>query len=86
MCGIVGAVSPRDIVPILVEGLKRLEYRGYDSCGVAVHRDGGLRRARSTSRVSELQAQVDAQAEELQQYAASDPEALARLAEATQVR
>ena len=36
MCGIVGAVSPRNIVPILVEGLKRLEYRGYDSCGVAV--------------------------------------------------
>ena len=49
MCGIVGAVSQRNIVPILVEGLKRLEYRGYDSCGVAVHQDGGLRRARSTS-------------------------------------
>ena len=36
MCGIVGAVSTRNIVPILIEGLKRLEYRGYDSCGVAV--------------------------------------------------
>ena len=47
MCGIVGAVSTRNIVPILVEGLKRLEYRGYDSCGVAVHQDGGLRRARN---------------------------------------
>ncbi len=58
MCGIVGAVSARNIVPILVEGLKRLEYRGYDSCGVAVHQDGGLRRARSTSRVAELQAQA----------------------------
>ncbi len=56
MCGIVGAVSQKDIVPILIEGLKRLEYRGYDSCGVAVHQDGQLRRARSTSRVSELQA------------------------------
>ncbi|MDH0864376.1 glutamine--fructose-6-phosphate transaminase (isomerizing) [Mitsuaria sp. GD03876] len=55
MCGIVGAVSQKDIVPILIEGLKRLEYRGYDSCGVAVHQDGQLRRARSTSRVSELQ-------------------------------
>jgi len=55
MCGIVGAVSTRNIVPILVEGLKRLEYRGYDSCGVAVHMDGGLRRARSTSRVAELE-------------------------------
>ena len=60
MCGIVGAVSTRNIVPILLEGLKRLEYRGYDSCGVAVHQEGGLRRARSTSRVAELQAQVDA--------------------------
>ncbi|HEY9105851.1 MAG TPA: glutamine--fructose-6-phosphate transaminase (isomerizing), partial [Roseateles sp.] len=58
MCGIVGAVSQRNIVPILVEGLKRLEYRGYDSCGVAVHQDGGLRRARSTSRVAELQHQA----------------------------
>jgi len=59
MCGIVGAVSQRNIVPILVEGLKRLEYRGYDSCGVAVHQGGGLRRARSTSRVAELQAQAE---------------------------
>ncbi len=60
MCGIVGAVSQRNIVPILVEGLKRLEYRGYDSCGVAVHQGGALKRARSTSRVAELQEQVDA--------------------------
>jgi glutamine---fructose-6-phosphate transaminase (isomerizing) len=56
MCGIVGAVSNRNIVPILLEGLKRLEYRGYDSCGVAVHQGGELRRARSTSRVAELEA------------------------------
>jgi glutamine---fructose-6-phosphate transaminase (isomerizing) len=61
MCGIVGAVSARNIVPILVEGLKRLEYRGYDSCGVAVHQDGQLKRARSTSRVAELDAQVAAE-------------------------
>ncbi|MBV8035430.1 glutamine--fructose-6-phosphate transaminase (isomerizing) [Roseateles sp.] len=54
MCGIVGAVSQRNIVPVLIEGLKRLEYRGYDSCGVAVHQGGGLKRARSTSRVAEL--------------------------------
>ncbi|KPF57430.1 glucosamine--fructose-6-phosphate aminotransferase [beta proteobacterium AAP51] len=60
MCGIVGAVSNRNIVPILLEGLKRLEYRGYDSCGVAVHQGGALRRARSTSRVAELQANVEA--------------------------
>jgi glutamine---fructose-6-phosphate transaminase (isomerizing) len=57
MCGIVGSVSTRNIVPILVQGLQRLEYRGYDSCGVAVHA-GGLKRARSTSRVSELMEQV----------------------------
>ena len=56
MCGIVGAVSTRNIVPVLIEGLKRLEYRGYDSCGVAVHQAGELRRARSTSRVAELEA------------------------------
>jgi glutamine---fructose-6-phosphate transaminase (isomerizing) len=57
MCGIVGAVSGRDIVPVLVQGLQRLEYRGYDSCGVAVHA-GGLQRARTTSRVADLLAQV----------------------------
>ncbi len=57
MCGIVGAVSTRDIVPVLVQGLQRLEYRGYDSCGVAVHVDG-LQRARSTARVAELIEQV----------------------------
>ena len=60
MCGIVAGVSTRNIVPILVEGLKRLEYRGYDSCGVAVHQDGVLRRTRSTARVAELQEQVNA--------------------------
>jgi glucosamine--fructose-6-phosphate aminotransferase (isomerizing) len=59
MCGIVGAVSTRNIVPVLVEGLKRLEYRGYDSCGVAVHQGGELRRTRSTSRVAELAAQIE---------------------------
>ena len=60
MCGIVGAVSTRNIVPILIEGLRRLEYRGYDSCGVAVHQDGQLRRARSTARVAELELNVEA--------------------------
>ncbi len=58
MCGIVGAVASRDIVPVLVEGLKRLEYRGYDSCGVAVYDAQGPKRARSVSRVAELDAQV----------------------------
>jgi glucosamine--fructose-6-phosphate aminotransferase (isomerizing) len=57
MCGIVGAASHRNIVPVLVQGLQRLEYRGYDSCGVAVHA-GGLTRARTTSRVADLVTQV----------------------------
>ena len=60
MCGIVAAVSSRNIVPVLVEGLRRLEYRGYDSCGVALHQGGQLRRARSTARVAELAANVAA--------------------------
>ena len=59
MCGIVGAVGSRNIVPVLVEGLKRLEYRGYDSCGVAVLQDGQLRRSRSTQRVAELGQQTE---------------------------
>jgi glucosamine--fructose-6-phosphate aminotransferase (isomerizing) len=58
MCGIVGAVAQRNITPILIEGLKRLEYRGYDSCGIALHLDGRLARSRSTSRVADLEAQV----------------------------
>ena len=58
MCGIVGAAAKRDIVPVLVEGLKRLEYRGYDSCGVAVVVDGGLDRLRSVKRVADLATQV----------------------------
>ena len=66
MCGIVGAISKRNIVPVLVQGLQRLEYRGYDSCGVAVNSEQsqmgqapGLQRARSTARVAELVAQVN---------------------------
>ena len=58
MCGIVGAVASRDITPILVEGLRRLEYRGYDSCGVAVYQNGALVRTRSTQRVAELAADI----------------------------
>ncbi|WP_246796147.1 glutamine--fructose-6-phosphate transaminase (isomerizing) [Burkholderia perseverans] len=58
MCGIVGAVAQRNIVPVLIEGLRRLEYRGYDSCGVAVLEGGAPKRARSVSRVADLDAQV----------------------------
>ena len=58
MCGIVGAAARRDIVPALVEGLRRLEYRGYDSCGVAVLRNGEIGLVRTVSRVSDLATRV----------------------------
>ena len=54
MCGIVGAVAQRNVVPILLEGLQRLEYRGYDSAGLVVVHGGQLERVRSTGRVAEL--------------------------------
>lgn len=54
MCGIVGAVAQRDVVDILVEGLRRLEYRGYDSAGVAIIEGGSLRRIRRLGKVQEL--------------------------------
>ncbi len=54
MCGIVGAIASRNVVPILTEGLKRLEYRGYDSAGIAVV-DGTIRRVRRVGRVSEME-------------------------------
>lgn len=56
MCGIVGAIADRDVVPVLIDGLKRLEYRGYDSAGIAVIGDGEVRRVRRTGRVSEMEA------------------------------
>ena len=58
MCGIVGAVAQRNIIPVLLEGLRRLEYRGYDSCGVAAIHDGKLERLRSLDRVADLASQV----------------------------
>jgi glucosamine--fructose-6-phosphate aminotransferase (isomerizing) len=58
MCGIVGAIAQRNVVPILLEGLKRLEYRGYDSAGIAVV-NGHLSRLRSTGRVAELSRRAD---------------------------
>jgi len=60
MCGIVGAVAERNIVPVLVEGLRRLEYRGYDSAGVAVvDSDNKLGLCRTTGKVAELQAKLE---------------------------
>lgn len=58
MCGIVAAASHRDVVPMLLEGLRRLEYRGYDSCGIATLDGTELRRARTVSRVQELSERV----------------------------
>jgi glutamine---fructose-6-phosphate transaminase (isomerizing) len=60
MCGIVAAVGARNVVPVLLEGLRRLEYRGYDSAGVAVI-DGSLKRLRSLGRVAQLADLADAQ-------------------------
>ena len=59
MCGIVGAVARENVVPILIEGIRRLEYRGYDSTGLAVV-NGGLHRLVSTARVADLAAQASA--------------------------
>jgi glutamine---fructose-6-phosphate transaminase (isomerizing) len=56
MCGIVGAVAGRDVVPVLIEGLRRLEYRGYDSAGVAVlNGTGSIKRLRTVGKVRKLQ-------------------------------
>lgn len=62
MCGIVGAVSKRDVVPMLLEGLQRLEYRGYDSAGIAVLNNGKLDRIRVTGKVSNLRKIQDSHA------------------------
>jgi len=59
MCGIVGGIAQRNVVPILVEGLRRLEYRGYDSAGLAVVNDGQIFRKRALGKVSALQQQID---------------------------
>lgn len=59
MCGIVGAVGSRDIVPVLIEGLSRLEYRGYDSAGVAVLAGNGIKRVRTVGRVATMQEKAN---------------------------
>ncbi len=59
MCGIVGGTAERNVVPILMEGLRRLEYRGYDSAGIAVHQKEGIERRRAVGKVAELQGKLD---------------------------
>jgi len=61
MCGIVGAIADRDVVPVLIEGLKRLEYRGYDSAGIAMVVGDDVRRVRRTGRVAEMEAAAQAE-------------------------
>ena len=62
MCGIVAAVADRNIVSVLLEGLRRLEYRGYDSAGLAIINGTGLQRLRAVGRVAELTAQAESTA------------------------
>ena len=58
MCGIVAAASNRNVVPILLDGLTRLEYRGYDSAGIALAENNKILRIRRQGKVSELQKTV----------------------------
>jgi glutamine---fructose-6-phosphate transaminase (isomerizing) len=55
MCGIIGYIGPKEVVPVLIDGLRRLEYRGYDSAGVAVVRDGQVELRRSAGKLSRLE-------------------------------
>src|SRR5881392_923617 len=55
MCGIIGYIGPKEVVPVLIDGLRRLEYRGYDSAGVAVVRDGAIDLRRSAGKLSNLE-------------------------------
>jgi glutamine---fructose-6-phosphate transaminase (isomerizing) len=58
MCGIIGYIGPKDVVPVLIDGLRRLEYRGYDSAGVAVVRDGAVDLRRSAGKLSNLETVI----------------------------
>src|SRR5881628_2128265 len=59
MCGIIGYIGPKEVVPVLIDGLRRLEYRGYDSAGVAVVRDGHVDLRRSAGKLSNLEDVID---------------------------
>ena len=55
MCGIVGGISNRDIVPIMIEGLKRVEYRGYDSAGIAYIKNNAIQSVKAKGKIKELE-------------------------------
>ena len=55
MCGIIGYIGPKDVVPVLIDGLRRLEYRGYDSAGVAVVSNGAIDLRRSAGKLANLE-------------------------------
>jgi glutamine---fructose-6-phosphate transaminase (isomerizing) len=59
MCGIIGYIGPKDVVPVLIDGLRRLEYRGYDSAGVAVVRNGAIDLRRSAGKLSNLEDVIE---------------------------
>jgi glucosamine--fructose-6-phosphate aminotransferase (isomerizing) len=61
MCGIIGYIGPKDVVPVLIDGLRRLEYRGYDSAGVAVVRGGQVELRRSAGKLSRLEDVINGQ-------------------------
>ena len=58
MCGIIGYIGPRPVVPVLLDGLRRLEYRGYDSAGVAVVSDGVVNLRRSAGKLANLESAI----------------------------
>ena len=61
MCGIIGYIGDKPVVPVLIDGLRRLEYRGYDSAGIALVRDGALEVRRSAGKLARLEEVIVAQ-------------------------
>jgi glutamine---fructose-6-phosphate transaminase (isomerizing) len=59
MCGIVGYIGSREVKPLLIEGLRRLEYRGYDSAGITVASNGTLQTRKAVGKIAELEARLE---------------------------